>query len=124
MPVRVIRKSALAGTPRHVQRETYETFRFLLEPDGLGLTITDIVLAPGIEADYGYDHHVEMAYCIEGRARLSELPDGAVHDIAPGTLWIAGKGERFRFIAFEPTRLICVFTPAFDGHETGFAGDQ
>ncbi len=124
MPIRVIRKSDLAGTARHVCNDTYETFRFLLKPDGAGVTITDIVLNPGIEADYGYDGHVEMAYCIEGRAKLTDLATGIGEVIEPGALWIAPMGARFRFVAETQTRLICVFTPPFDGGETGFAGDQ
>ncbi len=123
MTIRIIRKADLAGTPRNVKAPTYETFRFLLDSDGTGVTVTDIVLKPGIEAEYGYDHHIEIAYCLEGRAKLWQ--EGTEpQEIVPGTMWVASKGTRFKFIAFEPTRLICVFNPAFSGHETGYAGDQ
>ena len=124
MPIELIRKSDVAGSARHVRNDVYETFRFLLKADGLGLTITDIILAPGIEADYGYDQHIEIAYCIEGDARLLDHETGETTRITPGTLWVAREGQRFRFVASAPTRLICVFTPAFEGGETGFAGDQ
>ncbi len=123
MAVRIIHKSELAGTARHVRNDTYETYRFLLSADGVGVTITDIVLVPGIEATYGYDDHIEMAYCIEGQATLTDIATGTVHPIKPGTMWIARRGETFRFIASQATRLICVFNPAFEGHETGFAAD-
>lgn len=124
MPVRVVRKGELAGTARHVRSDTYETYRFLLASDGTGVTVTDIVLRPGVEATYGYDSHVEIAYCIEGRARITDLATGDELAVEPGTLWIAERGDRFRFVADEPTRLVCVFTPPFTGTETGFAGDQ
>ncbi len=124
MPIRTVQKSDLEGTERHVKAETYETYRFLLESDHTGVTVTDIVLKPGIEAEYGYDKHIEIAYCIEGKATLTDLATRKVHDIQPGTLWVADKGARFLFTADEPTRLICVFNPAFLGHETGYAGDQ
>lgn len=124
MPVTVIRKSDLAGTSRHVTTHAYETTRFLLREDDAGVTLTDIVIAPGVEETYGYDAHIEVAYCIEGRATLTDLSSGEAHSIEPGTLWAARQGERFRFIAHEPTRLICAFTPPFGGAETGFAGDQ
>jgi quercetin dioxygenase-like cupin family protein len=123
MTIRIIRKADLAGTSRHVKAPTYETFRFLLESDGTGVTVTDIVLKPGIEAEYGYDRHIEIAYCLEGHATLTG-PDGTPRDILPGTMWVAGKGEYFRFVAHLPTRLICVFNPAFKGRETGYAGDR
>ena len=123
MTIRIIRKQDLAGTARHVKAPTYETFRFLLEQDGTGVTVTDIVLKPGIEAEYGYDKHIEIAYCLEGHATLTDR-HGTAHEIVPGTMWVADKGTQFRFIAQEPTRLICVFSPAFTGSETGYAGDQ
>ncbi|WP_376088965.1 ectoine synthase [Roseomonas sp. CCTCC AB2023176] len=124
MPVRLITKAALQGTSRHVVHDTYETTRFLLAEDGLGVTVTDIVLQPGVEATYGYDEHVEIAYCLEGRAVIHEVGSGRRLDVAAGSLWVAERGDRFTFLASEPTRLICVFTPPFRGHETGFAGDQ
>jgi L-ectoine synthase len=124
MTVQVIRKHELKGTSRHIRNDVYETYRFLLSGDDADVTVTDIVLAPGVEALYGYEHHIEIAYCIEGKAQLTDLTSGQVFDIEPETLWVARKGSQFRFIAEVPTRLICVFSPAFNGQETGFAGDQ
>jgi L-ectoine synthase len=122
--VQVVRKADLVGTARHVQREAYETYRFLLASDNIGLTLTDIVLVPGIEAIYGYNHHVEVAYYITGDATLTDVSTGVSQRILPGTLWVAPRSARFRFLAHVSTRLICVFRPPFIGHETGFAGDQ
>ena len=124
MPVKIMRKRDLIGTDRHLKNEFYETVRFLLASDGTGVTVTDIVLQPNAEAVYGYDSHIEIAYCIEGKAILKDLVTEAEHVIEPGTMWIASRGQRFGFRAEQPTRLICVFNPAFGGHETGFAGDQ
>ena len=97
MPIRVVRKRDLAGTDRHVRNDAYETHRFLLASDGVGVTVTDIVLTPGIEAVYGYDNHVEIAYCVEGEARIVDLGTGEEWTIEPGSLWIAERGDRFRF---------------------------
>jgi L-ectoine synthase len=124
MSVRIIRKEQLQGTSRHIRNDIYETHRFLLAEDNVELTVTDIVLAPGVEAIYGYDQHIEIAYCIEGSAHLTDLTSGQTHHITPGTMWVAQRTSRFRFLADASTRLICVFTPPFTGSETGFAGDQ
>jgi L-ectoine synthase len=124
MTIKIIRKHELAGTKHHVRNETYETFRFLLAEDGVDVTVTDIVIHPGIEATYGYDENIEIAYCIQGRATLTDIESNLEHTIEPGSMWVAPKGSRFKFLAKEPTRLICVFRPAFSGKETGFAGDQ
>lgn len=124
MSLRIVRKADLVGTPRHIKHDTYETVRFLLAGDQAGLTLTDIVLAPHVRATYGYDQHIEVAYCLEGRAEILDLASGERHSIEPGTLWVAPPGSRFEFEASSPTRLICAFTPPFAGHETGFVGDQ
>jgi L-ectoine synthase len=123
MGIVIKRKEELLGTTRHVQNHAYETVRFLLEPDGAGVTVTDILIKPGIEEVYGYKEHIEVAYCLEGHATLTDLSDGSRHEITAGTLWAATKHEQFRFIAHRPTRLICVFTPPFTGAETGFSQD-
>ena len=98
------RKSKLLGTKRHVKNHVYETVRFLLEPDGAGITLTDIVLNPGSEETYGYEHHIEIAYCLSGRARVQDLSNQEIHIIEPGVMWVARPGETFKFIADEPTR--------------------
>lgn len=124
MPMRFIQRHSLDGTARHVRSSAYETRRFLLAEDGLDVTVTDILLQPGVPVDYGYDHHVEIAYCIDGDATIREHGTDQEQRVGPGTMWIAERGDRFSFVAHAPTRLICVFTPPFAGHETGFAGDQ
>lgn len=124
MPLKFITKCELDGTSRHVSTPAYETHRFLLAEDALGVTVTDITLHPNIEAIYGYDNHIEIAYCLEGEALIRDHNDNVETCILPGMMWIANKGDRFSFVASTPTRLICVFTPPFHGDETGFAGDQ
>ncbi len=117
--MQIIRKKALQRSERHLVNNVYETTRFLLAEDGPGVTVTDIVLAPGVRQVYGYAHNTEIAYCIEGEATLTDSANGSVHAIVPGTMWVASPGEQFE--AAAATRLICVFTPALEGGETGFA---
>lgn len=121
--MRFIRKNDLRGSARHVRNDAYDTIRFLLAADGVGVTVTDNTLAPGIEETYGHDRHTEIAYCLEGEATITDSAGGR-HDITPGTMWVADPGERFRFVASTPTRVICVFTPPFRGDESGFAADM
>ena len=120
--MQILRKEALPDS-RRIRTAAYETHRFLLASDAAGATVTDIILRPGREETYGYDAHVEIAYCLEGAATLTDA-SGVAHAIAPGTMWVARPGERFRFVAQAPTRLICVFTPPLEGGETGFASDM
>lgn len=122
--MRIIRKENLRNTSRHVESHAYETFRFLLASDGAGVTVTDIVLKPGILETYGSADRTEISYCLEGEAVLTELADNSEHKIVPGTLFVASPGDRFTFLASQPTRCICVFIPPFSGEETGFADHQ
>ena len=124
MTLLVKRKSELLDSPRHVHTHAYESVRMLLAEDGLDVTVTDITLAPGVEETYGSDDHLEIAYCLAGQAKLTDLESGVVHEVAPGTLWCAPRGSRFHFVASEPVRLVCVFRPAFEGQERGFAGEN
>lgn len=121
--MQVIRKNDLQNTGRHIQNELYNTTRFLLASDNAGATVTDNVLAPDIEEVYGYDHHTEIAYCIEGEALITDAA-GDRHTMLPGTMLVSRPGERFRLLASKPTRVICVFTPPLNGGETGFAKDM
>ena len=111
------RKNELAGTARRVGTDKWQTTRLLLREDGAGLTVTDVTLKAGSDAIYGYKHHVEIGYCLEGEAEITELATGLVHKITPGTLFAAAKGERFRWRSEQPTRLITVFNPALVGPE-------
>ena len=97
--------------------EMWLSTHLLLREDEAGFTLTDVTIAKDDGHIYDYQHHSEVGYCLEGRATLEDLVTGEVHDIVPGSLWLAHKGERFRFVALEPTRLITIFTPALVGPE-------
>lgn len=79
MTLRFISKLELHGTARHVTNAAYETHRFLLAEDGVGVTVTDIMLRPGVDQVYGYDNHIEIAYCIEGEATIRDHAGGPEH---------------------------------------------
>lgn len=117
----VHRKEELARSSRAVTTAAWSTVRLLLAEDGAGFTLTDVVVRAGSSAIYGYKHHVEACYCLEGRATLEELATGIVHEVGPGFLWAATEHERFRFTAHEPTRLISVFVPPLTGREVNDA---
>jgi L-ectoine synthase len=114
-------KHELAGTSRAMGTDKWQTTRLLLREDGVGLTVTDVTLGAGSEAIYGYKHHVEIGYCLEGEATITELATGVVHVIKPGSLFAAARGERFRWRSDQPTRLITIFNPALAGPEVNDA---
>ncbi|MBN3950373.1 MAG: ectoine synthase [Nostoc sp. NMS7] len=110
-------KHELQNTSRAIQTKDWSTIRFLLEEDGVGITVTDVNIHEGSDAVYHYKHHTEVCYCLQGNATLEDLQTGQVHQVRPGTLWVSRKGERFRFVAKVHTRLISIFIPALLGTE-------
>ena len=106
----------LQGTKNVVKTDAYTSTRFLLREDNIGLTLTDIYLHPQIDAVYHYPHHLEIAYCLGGKAILENLEDGKIHEVTSGFIWATTK-EKFRFKVLETVRLICVFNPALVGPE-------
>ena len=114
-------KDSLRDTDRDIRNEHYTTTRFLLEEDGLDVTVTDIAIHAGSDAVYHYPEHTEICYCLEGEGELTDLDNGGGHRIAPGSMWVSADHKPFRFVALTNVRLICVFRPALKSHELGFA---
>lgn len=114
-------KRDLEGTSNAVSTADWSTIRFLLQADGVGITVTDVVIHAGSDAIYHYKNHTEVCYCLEGKATLEDLQANMTHRVTAGTLWVCHKGEKFRFIAEMPTRLVSIFMPALVGPEVNDA---
>lgn len=107
----------LHGTDAEAATEQWTSTRLLLENDGIGFTITDTVIQPGMDETLWYRHHLEACYCIEGRATVEDLSTGEVFDIGPGTMYALDQHDRHRLRALTRVRLVCVFTPPLTGKE-------
>lgn len=83
----VLHKADLKGTGRSLKTPEYETTRFLLREDGVGLTLTDITLKAGVDVVYEYENHVDVVYCLAGTSTVEDLATGEVHQISRETLW-------------------------------------
>lgn len=92
--------------------------RFLLEADGLGVTITDTIVRAGTRSRLEYRRHLEVCYCIAGRGEVVDV-DGTVHVLEPGVMYALDKNDPHFLVAApdEDLRLVCVFTPALRGDE-------
>ncbi len=108
----------VAGTPAQVAGDRWVSTRLLLRDDGLGLTMTETVIEPGMDESLWYKHHLEACFCVEGEAEVEDLETGEVHQIRPGTLYALDRHDRHRLRTKTRVRLICVFTPALRGDET------
>jgi L-ectoine synthase len=115
----IVRTAAeVHGTAAEVSTEQWTSTRLLLQNDGMGFTITDTVVEPGMDETIWYKHHLEACYCIEGRATLEDLSSGEVYEIEPGTMYALNQHDRHRLRADTRVRLVCVFSPPLTGRET------
>jgi L-ectoine synthase len=64
-----------------------------------------------------YQNHVEAVFCIAGRAELTDLATGAVHEIVPGTLYALNDHDRHVLRVIEEFHSVCVFNPPLVGPE-------
>ncbi|HVM39654.1 MAG TPA: ectoine synthase [Acidimicrobiia bacterium] len=107
----------IAGTERDVHAPTFASRRFLLARDGMGFSLHDTVLHAGTTTTMWYRNHVEAVYCIEGEGRLTDFATGAVHRIAPGTMYALDQHDRHELEAVTDLRVVCVFNPPLTGGE-------
>ena len=117
--MKVIEFDDIKGTDRevHCPKGGFISYRYLLESDKCGYTITRTFIPKGMPQTWHYTRHIESCYCVSGKATLGNLATGEQFDIRPGTLYALDKHDRHLFMALEDTTLICVFNPPLKGPE-------
>ena len=96
----------------------WSSARYLLRRDGMGFTLTSTTISAGASQIMQYKNHVEANLIIEGEGNLTDLATGAVHRLAPGTMYALDRHDRHRIDADTDMRIVCVFSPALVGPET------
>lgn len=115
----IIRKlDEMVGSDREVSADTWSSRRLLLADDGMGFSMHDTILHAGTETPMWYRNHVEAVYCVAGEGELVDRESGAVHPIAPGTLYALDKHDKHVLKATTELRMVCVFNPPLVGVET------
>ncbi len=115
----IIRKlDEMVGSEREVSADTWSSRRLLLADDGMGFSMHDTILHAGTETPMWYRNHVEAVYCVAGEGELVDRESGAVHPIAPGTLYALDKHDKHVLKATTELRMVCVFNPPLVGVET------
>lgn len=117
--MKVIEFEDVAGTERevHCPRGGFISYRYLLESDDMGYTVTRTFIPKGDPQKWHYKQHLESCYCVSGEALLGNLDTGERFNIKPGTLYALDKHDKHLFCALEDTVLICVFNPPLRGRE-------
>jgi L-ectoine synthase len=107
----------IRGTKGDVKTEFWSSHRLLHEEDGMGVTLTDAILEPGLDQVWWYRNHLESVYCLEGEGTLEDLATGKTYEIKPGTLYALDKYDRHRLKVKSRMRVICTFVPPLMGGE-------
>ncbi|MGH3749036.1 MAG: ectoine synthase [Micromonosporaceae bacterium] len=94
------------------------SYRFLVDGDRMGYTLTDTRVRAGTRSALQYRKHLESCYCISGRGEVIDA-EGRSHPIVPGTMYALNQHDAHYLCAAdgEDLRLICVFAPALRGDE-------
>jgi L-ectoine synthase len=119
--MKTVALSDLKGTERevHCPNRGFISYRFLLEEDLMGFTLTRTVVFRGKELQrWHYKEHLEACYCVEGRGILINRENGRQYEILPDTLYVLDRNDDHLFGAITDTvTLICVFNPPLYGGE-------
>lgn len=95
-----------------------QSFRFLMESDGMGFTVAHTVVTAGTASALQYRRHLEACYCISGKGEVITT-DGVSHPIEAGTLYALNDHDAHTLCASdgEDMHLISVFNPPLTGGE-------
>src|SRR2546422_5173981 len=110
-------KEDLKGTIGEIGTGNWSSCRFLHKEDGMGVTLTDAILNPGLDQVFWYKNHLEAVYCLEGEETLEDLATGRIYVIKPGILYALDKHDRHRLKVKTKMRVICTFVPPLLGGE-------
>ena len=93
------------------------SYRFLIESDGMGYSLTETIVEAQTSSYLEYKNHLEACYCIEGNGKVC-IGDKEEYEIKPGVMYALNKNDPHKLIANTRMKLICVFYPALKGAET------
>lgn len=114
----IVRKLSDAKSQgRAISAEGWESNRLLLKSDGVGFSFHITRIFKDAVLPMHYQNHIEAVYCISGSGEIKEVATGAVHAIAPGTIYILDQHDQHILHAFEDMEFACVFNPPLIGRE-------
>jgi L-ectoine synthase len=88
-----------------IRTPSWSSHRLLHKDDGIGVTLTDAVLEPGMHQAWWYKNHLEAVYCLEGEGVLEDLATGKFYKIKAGTLYALDKHEPHRLLVKRRMRV-------------------
>ena len=117
MFVKTLEELRARGVEKVLCEGKARTVRFLNTDDGMGFTMADVRLSPGMDSVLWYKNHWEANYVVAGRGTLTDLTTGESWPMEPGMLNMVGPNDRHRVVADSDMHIISVFNPPLRGDE-------
>ena len=117
--MKVIEMYDIEGSEREVKCPNggFVSYRYLLESDNMGFTLTKTVIPRGAYQHWHYTNHLEACFCISGKGYLKAKSSSLRYEIKPDTMYALDSHDDHEFRAEEEVTLICVFNPPLKGRE-------
>lgn len=117
--MKIVGLQDLKNTDRQVEcpKGGFTSYRFLLESDGMGYTLTKTDIPKSKPQMWHYKNHLETCLCIKGHGIVTDLKTGQSFTIKAGVAYVLDNHDKHMFEALEDTTLICVFNPPLTGKE-------
>lgn len=105
------------ASDRNVVTDGWESVRLLLKDDAMGFSFHITTMYAGKELRMHYKHHLESVYVLAGQGTIEDLKTGAVHRLAPGTLYALDANDEHIVRPTTDIVTACVFNPPVTGRE-------
>ena len=107
----------ITGTEADVETENWRSKRLVLSRDGVGFSVHETTLRPGVANEFWYANHIEAVFVVEGEGDLTDLETGDTYELGPGSIYVLDKHDRHRITPRTEMRTVCVFNPPLTGRE-------
>ncbi|AQA23556.1 ectoine synthase family protein [Rhodococcus sp. MTM3W5.2] len=103
----------ITGTERDITSAdgNWRSKRIVLGGDRVGFSFHETTIRAGSVNEFHYANHVEAVWLIEGEGILTDLDNGVVHQLGPGSMYLLDGHERHRVEPVTEMRMLCVFNP-------------
>ena len=106
MFVRTLEELRDAGAEKVLCGGKARSVRLLTSRDGMGFSLSDVRLDPGMNTVLWYKNHCEANYILHGSGEVTDLATGDVCTMEPGMMYCVGPGDRHSMYARTDLHLL------------------
>ena len=116
--MKIIKSNLVKGSEFDVKFTGGNSLRLLTSKDKMGFGICETHVPKGGPHHWHYKNHLEACYCISGNGILTNLDNGEIFSINPGTTYALDLHDNHTFEALNDVVLISIFNPPLTGKES------